>query len=69
MADADTQSQTLGRAQGVMLKNQGRIAGTGVVKDTKGPTESTNLGPWGLTDTEPPTKEDAGAEPRSPEHM
>jgi hypothetical protein len=32
-------------------------------------TESTNLNPWGLSETEPPTKEQAQAGPRSPAHM
>jgi hypothetical protein len=36
------------------------------VKDTRRPTESTNLGSWGLTETEPPTKEHAGAGPSAP---
>lgn len=39
------------------------------VKDSTGATESTNLGPWGLTDTEPLTKEHAGAETRLPTHF
>ena len=34
-----------------------RIKGAGEVKDTTTrPTELTNLGPWGLIETEPPTK-------------
>ena len=33
---------------------------------TRRPTESTNLGPWQLTETEPPTKELAWAGPRAP---
>lgn len=32
-------------------------------------TESTNLDPWGLSKTEPPTKEHAQAGPMSPVHM
>ena len=40
------------------------------VKDTtRKPTESTNLGPWWLTETEPPTKEHAQAGPRLPAHV
>lgn len=33
------------------------------IKDTRIPTESTNLGPWELTETEPPTKEHASPRP------
>ena len=41
-----------------------RIERAGEVKDiTRRPTESSNLDPWGLTETEPPTKEHAGADP------
>ena len=39
------------------------------VKNTTGPTKSTNLGPWGLTEAEPPTIECTGAGARSPIHM
>jgi hypothetical protein len=46
---------------------RGRIEGTGVVKDTtKRLTEPTNLGPWGLMETEPSTKKHAWTGPRSP---
>jgi hypothetical protein len=36
-----------------------------------GPTESTNLDPWKLLETEPPTKEraQAGMSPLSPAHL
>ena len=37
-----------------------------VARSPQGDLESTNLGPWGLTETEPPTKEHAGAKPRLP---
>lgn len=38
-----------------------------MVKGTIGrPTGSTNLGPWGLTETELPTKEHARVRPRPP---
>jgi hypothetical protein len=33
------------------------------------PTVSTNLGPWGLTDTEPQTRQDTTADMRSPTHV
>ena len=47
-----------------------RIEGAGGVKDpTRTPTESTNLDPWGLTETESPTKEHAGAGPRTLTHL
>ena len=35
---------------------------------TRRPIESTNLGPWGLTETEPPTTEHTGTGPRTPLH-
>ena len=41
-----------------------------VRRDTsRRPTESTNLGPWGLTEPQPPSRELAGAGPRSPTHL
>ena len=36
---------------------------------TRRPTELTNLNPWGLPETEPPTKEHTWAGPRPPTHM
>ena len=40
------------------------------VKDTtRRPAEPTNLGPWRLTETKPPTKEHTWAGPRPPTHM
>ena len=45
---------------------RGRIEqAEGVKNTTKRYTESTNLGLWGHTETEPPTKEHAGAGPSS----
>jgi hypothetical protein len=42
-----------------------RIKWVGGVKETpRSPTESANLGLWGLTDTKQLTKEQAGAGPR-----
>ena len=47
-----------------------RIEGTREVKDTTGkPTESTNLDPWELPETEPPTKEHTQAGLRSLAHI
>jgi hypothetical protein len=44
-----------------------RTEGTGGVKNTtRRCTESTNLCPWQLTETEPPTKKHAGDGPRFP---
>jgi hypothetical protein len=44
--------------------------GVGEVKDTtRRPIVSTNLGPSGLTEIRPPTKEYAGAGPRPPRHL
>jgi hypothetical protein len=55
--DAETHSWTLGRAQGVLWKRQDRIEWTREIKDTTTrSTKSTNLGQWGLTETEPPIK-------------
>lgn len=39
------------------------------VKDSRILTGSTNLGPWGLTDIEPPTKEHSGDRPRPPPYL
>jgi len=48
----------------------GRIEGAGGVKDiTRKSTESNNLGPWELTEVEPPIKEHAEAGPKPPTHM
>ena len=48
----------------------GRIKGGGGVKDTsRRPTESTNWDPWGLTESEPPTKEYMCAVPRLPTYL
>jgi hypothetical protein len=33
------------------------------------PTESTNLGPWGLIEAGPPTREHAGPGTRPPTHL
>jgi hypothetical protein len=41
----------------------------GRIKDTTRFTESTNLGPWGLTESGPPTREHAGAGPRLSTHL
>ena len=47
-----------------------RIEGPKEYRDSTGrPTESTNLDPWGLLETEPPTKEHTQAGLRAPEHM
>lgn len=55
--------QTSGRGWEVLWKSRGqRIERAGGGEDTtKRLTESTNLGPWGLTENETPTKEHAGA--------
>ena len=45
----------------------GRIEGPQEDSDSTGrPTKSTNLDPWGLPETEPPTKKQAWAGPRPP---
>ena len=44
--DAETHSQTLGRAQGIYGRVGDRTEGArGVKENTRKPTESTNLGP------------------------
>jgi hypothetical protein len=51
-------------------RNRGRIEGVREVKDTtRRPRGSSNLGPWDLTEPEPPTKEHAGAGPRPSVHL
>ena len=51
--------ESCGRVEGRSERARG-------VKDTiRRPTESTNLDPWGLTETKPPTKEHALNGPRS----
>ena len=70
--DAKSHSQTIGRAQEVLWKIGGKVwfVGTRGVKDTtRRPTEPTNLGPWGLTETEPSTGENAWSGPRPPTHI
>jgi hypothetical protein len=68
--DAEIHSQTLGRAQENLYKSEGRIVGDRKIKNTsRRPTESTNLGSWGLTETKPPMKEHAWARPRPPIHF
>jgi hypothetical protein len=52
----------------------GRVGGRseqirGVKDTTRRPTEPTNLGPWGLTETGPPTREHAEAGPGPPTHL
>jgi hypothetical protein len=47
-----------------------RIEQAGEVKSTtRAPTESASLGPWEITETEPLTKEHAGAGPSPPSHL
>ena len=41
----------------------------GVKDTTRIPIESTNLGPWRLTETEPPTKGHTVAGPRPPTYL
>jgi hypothetical protein len=58
--DAVTHSQTSGGVGESCRRVGGRIEGAGRIKDTtRRPTELINLGPWGLTETESPTKEHA----------
>jgi hypothetical protein len=48
----------------------GRVEGPGGDRDSTGrSTESTNLGPWELSETEPPTKEHTQTGPRPTAHM
>ena len=43
--------------------------GFGVSKGIGTPTKSTNLDPWGLSETEPSTKEHRQVGPRASTHM
>jgi hypothetical protein len=43
------------------MEELGRVTNAGFKDTTKRPKELTNLGSWGLTETESPTKEHAGA--------
>jgi hypothetical protein len=53
-----------------LRKSRGRIERAEGVKDTtRRPTESTNLGPWRVTETEPPTQEHVWTRPRPPTNM
>ena len=47
----------------------GKTEGNSDVKDTTSTTEATKIGPWGLTETNPPSKEHAWALLRCPTHM
>ena len=68
--DAETDSQTIGEACDSCGRVEGRNEGPELVKDsTRRPTVLTNLGPWGLTKTEPPTKEHAWTGPRTLSHI
>jgi hypothetical protein len=58
------------KLKGVLCGRRGnRIKLARGVKDTTRHTRSTNLGPWGLTEPGPPTKEHAGARLRAPSHL
>ena len=59
-----------GRAWGAVGRVEDMIEGAGGDRDsTRRPTESTNLGPWRFTETEPPTKEYAGTGLGPPTHL
>jgi hypothetical protein len=64
-ADAETYSQTLGKAQEVLWKTQGV---GGVKASTRRPTEPTNMGSIVSIEAEPPTKEYAWTGPRQSTH-
>jgi hypothetical protein len=66
-ADGETHRQTSGRVWVTCERMGDRTEQAGEIKDTtRRPTESTNMGPWGLTEPGPPTREHAGAGPRPP---
>jgi len=71
--DAETHSQILGGAKGEFCKSwrRGSIEGVGGVKDTtrRRLTESSNLGPCGLTETEPLAKKNPWAGHRPSVHL
>jgi hypothetical protein len=59
-AEAETHHQISGRAQVSYGRVVNRIEIAGNVKEiARRPEEPTNLGPWDLTDTKPPTREHA----------
>ena len=58
-----------GREKELCRRVEARIEKTRVDKDTRKPKESTNPGPWGLTETKPPTKEHPWARPSPPTHL
>ena len=65
--------QTSSRVWTVLWKNWGRTLNTkedNVIEGsgTRKPKESTNLGPWGLTEIEPPMKEHKWGTHRHPPH-
>jgi hypothetical protein len=59
--DAEAHSQTLGKAcEPCRRERERRIVGArGVKGTTRKPTESTNLGSWGFTETKPTISEAA----------
>ena len=64
--NAETHSQTLEGDWEVLWKSWS-IEGPEEDRDfIKGPSESTNLDPWGLPETEPTTEEQAWAGPTPP---
>ena len=66
----EAHSQTSGRAQESRGRVGDRIEQAEGVKDIKRrPTEPTNLGPWGLTEPGPPTREHAGPGSRPPTYF
>ena len=68
--DAKTHNKTSVIPQGLLWKSGERIEQAREVKETTGrPLKSTNLGPWGLTETESPTKEHARPGPWLPIHL
>ena len=68
--DAKTRSQTLRWSFGSLVEEWG--LGLRELEESRTPQEdlqSTNLCPWGLTETEPPTKEHTGAGPGPITHL
>ena len=51
------------------MEELGRVTNAGFKDTTKRPKELTNLGSWGLTETEPLTGDHAGAGHRPPTHL
>jgi len=68
--DTHTYSQTWTEIRDSYGRVGGRVKSPEEGRDSTGrPTDSTNLDPWELSETEPPIKEHTQSGPRPPAHM